>query len=541
MFCTNCGKQIPDDSRFCEYCGTSVADGMPQNQQKASTTQRVSTQAGAGSQSGVGSRAAVSGSQSVSAQAGAGHSALLPAIAILCGVLLFGGIGFAAYQHFADPASKSKDIADEEDRSDKRGDKDTDENEIESESESESETEEIAEAAPADLDYFAIIGGIDNNAQGSDRPYQAVNNSDPGICIYYLDGSIETSDSQYEWMAAKEETTGEYIDLVSAVQWVNTPQDQRSDSSDDAFMNPLGIKSFYYYTVYRITDTQNEFYDRLFAYIDSYGDISIPEAISYEGEMIPVLCISSQESFNMSFPTNAQVIYIDCIDSYWAESLDYHFKFRGTKTSLVECFDCLGKIDYDFTEQSGDLHLDLSQNEQLEDLTLPDNGCLKSLRLFRCPALKRINSDIDGTYNIPEGTQNVDISYSDALQELNFPSTLTDFNVSSNDNLVNYRYQGTSYTDPAQIRSQLGDSSYGSEQSMEIDGILYDVQTLDQDPANRDGQHFSYIGKDYWQNNIYYDVWYENGYWRVKMDISEGGRDVHTTGYFDENWAYYDE
>lgn len=24
MFCTNCGKQIPDDSKFCEYCGKPV-------------------------------------------------------------------------------------------------------------------------------------------------------------------------------------------------------------------------------------------------------------------------------------------------------------------------------------------------------------------------------------------------------------------------------------------------------------------------------------------------------------------------------------
>ena len=30
MFCSNCGKQIPDASRFCPECGTSVAlDGPP--------------------------------------------------------------------------------------------------------------------------------------------------------------------------------------------------------------------------------------------------------------------------------------------------------------------------------------------------------------------------------------------------------------------------------------------------------------------------------------------------------------------------------
>ncbi|MDR1720159.1 MAG: zinc ribbon domain-containing protein [Dysgonamonadaceae bacterium] len=25
MFCENCGKEIPNDSRFCEYCGASLA------------------------------------------------------------------------------------------------------------------------------------------------------------------------------------------------------------------------------------------------------------------------------------------------------------------------------------------------------------------------------------------------------------------------------------------------------------------------------------------------------------------------------------
>ena len=24
MFCTNCGKQIPNDSVFCEFCGTKI-------------------------------------------------------------------------------------------------------------------------------------------------------------------------------------------------------------------------------------------------------------------------------------------------------------------------------------------------------------------------------------------------------------------------------------------------------------------------------------------------------------------------------------
>lgn len=32
MFCQNCGQEIPDDSRFCDYCGQpqQVYDGQEQ-------------------------------------------------------------------------------------------------------------------------------------------------------------------------------------------------------------------------------------------------------------------------------------------------------------------------------------------------------------------------------------------------------------------------------------------------------------------------------------------------------------------------------
>ena len=30
MFCSSCGKQIPDGSRFCEYCGNPVGGNVPQ-------------------------------------------------------------------------------------------------------------------------------------------------------------------------------------------------------------------------------------------------------------------------------------------------------------------------------------------------------------------------------------------------------------------------------------------------------------------------------------------------------------------------------
>ena len=34
MFCSNCGHEIPDGARFCEYCGVPViADGVPKEQE----------------------------------------------------------------------------------------------------------------------------------------------------------------------------------------------------------------------------------------------------------------------------------------------------------------------------------------------------------------------------------------------------------------------------------------------------------------------------------------------------------------------------
>jgi hypothetical protein len=31
MFCRNCGKQIDDNSKFCEFCGTSIVVSSSQN------------------------------------------------------------------------------------------------------------------------------------------------------------------------------------------------------------------------------------------------------------------------------------------------------------------------------------------------------------------------------------------------------------------------------------------------------------------------------------------------------------------------------
>jgi hypothetical protein len=49
MFCTKCGKQIEDDSRFCEYCGASFAANNSQPvQQPVQQYQNVQPQQGYG-------------------------------------------------------------------------------------------------------------------------------------------------------------------------------------------------------------------------------------------------------------------------------------------------------------------------------------------------------------------------------------------------------------------------------------------------------------------------------------------------------------
>ena len=45
MFCNKCGKQIEEDSIFCQFCGNKIADGTPERQsEKASKTKNVSSQ-----------------------------------------------------------------------------------------------------------------------------------------------------------------------------------------------------------------------------------------------------------------------------------------------------------------------------------------------------------------------------------------------------------------------------------------------------------------------------------------------------------------
>ena len=36
-FCTKCGKQIPENTRFCPYCGSAAGEGQPSYQQRPIT------------------------------------------------------------------------------------------------------------------------------------------------------------------------------------------------------------------------------------------------------------------------------------------------------------------------------------------------------------------------------------------------------------------------------------------------------------------------------------------------------------------------
>ena len=51
MYCSNCGKEIPSQSRFCKWCGATISPA--QTQQKTSGTQDIPTGNSAQSESGV--------------------------------------------------------------------------------------------------------------------------------------------------------------------------------------------------------------------------------------------------------------------------------------------------------------------------------------------------------------------------------------------------------------------------------------------------------------------------------------------------------
>ena len=46
MFCTNCGQQVPDDTRFCPYCGEHVANaGRVANAERIESAEATAAQA----------------------------------------------------------------------------------------------------------------------------------------------------------------------------------------------------------------------------------------------------------------------------------------------------------------------------------------------------------------------------------------------------------------------------------------------------------------------------------------------------------------
>lgn len=72
---------------------------------------------------------------------------------------------------------------------------------------------------------------------------------------------------------------------------------------------------------------------------------------------------------------------------------------------------------------------------------------------------------------------------------------------------------------------------YGNE-------ILGDVLALDADDANKNGETFSFIGKDSKFQNIYWDVTYNGEFWEVEVSKDDG---FSLSGYFDEDFYFHVE
>ena len=66
--------------------------------------------------------------------------------------------------------------------------------------------------------------------------------------------------------------------------------------------------------------------------------------------------------------------------------------------------------------------------------------------------------------------------------------------------------------------------------------ILGDVLALDADEANKNGETFSFIGKDSKFQNIYWEVTYNGEFWELEVSKDDG---FSLSGYFDENFYFH--
>ena len=449
-----------------------------------------------------------------------------------------GGTGRTNGSESANSSSTSLNISSETDREENNSDSNVNgaESVENSGAESQENSETAVEPEQIEFDYLDLVGGAEaySTGQSNNDTYESISGS---YLVLMKDGRLLTFDEADAAINGK--------DLVK--QYLN----EDDEEAFDRFMNNWAygyaneykalpgfdqIEGVLSYSIYKVRSYNEKYADMLFADASIQCDVDCPDTVEYEGKKVPVVGVEYRNinygDRNIIVPEFAQSIVI-------SDTTFNDIDFKSNKTQIIHIHDCRCGKELHITNDPSELYMTIFQNEGAEALTIPENGSVKYLYLYRNYDMKSLNSTEDGVYRIPEGVTGIDIMQNPKLVKILLPETLKRYDLSSNDNLKVMSYKGTDYTDMAELQVAVGNNSVGDDMSMEIEGIVEDIRNLDADEANKNGQEFSFIGKDYWQNNIFYTVWYENGYWRVKLDISEGGRDIHTTGYFDSDFVYH--
>ena len=388
-------------------------------------------------------------------------------------------------------------------------------------------------------DFWEIFGGYENYAQMEygDFPFSEI---DMVNMVFFDDGSYMTYDELDSYvqdadlpMEYKECIEGSSIDDI--VYWALQDEDYGSEgNSTDVDMNPLDIVGKGDFKICRVRN-DNEYNGTWFAEADVYDITECPSMIPYDGRNVRVTYLhyeAGREKDRIIIPESVQC-------AYFSQTTVNSLEIQGNNETYIDMFHCKLPEKFDISETQVKLWLLISSCEGPKHLVIPGEGMVETLELFRVDGLSTVNSDEAGLYNIPEGTRYVVIGDNALLSRINIPDSVEYCDLDGNDKLGIISYKGIDYTDLAEFQMSVDVKSSQNDMSMEMEGLEEDIKRLDADESNKDGREFSFIGKDYWQNNVFFTVWYENGCWRVKMDISEGGRDVHTIGYFDSDYIYH--